>query len=138
LLNRKGTGHKVKQGAIPTKGRHHMAAFSPKGKIRTFGIDNIAEGRMPRIAGTAQHRVVFADPAREKYPVPVEKHQRVFHIVDSPVHTIPALIGVNIHAAGVSSQWKTPAKPSLQGTTALLKMLFECTVKFRGMTGFPE
>jgi hypothetical protein len=38
----------------------------------------------------------------------------------------------------VSSQRKTPANPSLYGTTALLKILLEEGIKSRAMMGLPE
>jgi len=38
----------------------------------------------------------------------------------------------------VSSHRNTPAKLSLKGTTALLKILFEFAVRFLGMIGLPE
>ena len=179
-------------GGLPAADRlHHKAMLAPVDQIRAFAVEDVAKGRVPGIAGAAEHGVLAVDLAREQHAVAVVRQEgilqsdgtfqnrscsrgqswgrdsrctttrssdlrsstradrsdtRISITSGSPANSI-GLGSISQWIASrlkprwmfivrvLSSQRNTPAKPSLNGTTALLKMLLEVGIASRGIIG---
>lgn len=84
--------HALPRAHLKGSGRHHMAMMSPELHVGRLAVEDIAKGRMTRVAGAAEHSIASPTPALpcregvnftwEEHAVAVVRQESVLHLME--------------------------------------------------------